>query len=169
MPFFFRTLATLLSALSLFAAPLAAQIQLFPSETYDYDVAPGIQVQFVQSNFNASGMQITTGKEGEKRITLIDGKRAYGNDRGQLYELLSTGTVILQGKRVPIETTFMFNPRLGAVLKLPLEVRQSKAAFYLIGTFGRDENTYYAVWRIRDDKSTRVLLTDDKEEIQQYL
>jgi hypothetical protein len=97
----------------------------------------------------------------QKYICKIDDKPWYGLDRGlelpknQLVSL----AIIINGNKIPLETSGMFNPHFGHQLtERQFSLNKKNKEYQLSGYFSDGAGTYEASWKISDGKSKRTAL-----------
>jgi len=99
-------------------------------------------------------------------ICTIDGKAWYGGDigmdkpRNQLVNL----ELELNGKRIPLETTNMFNPSFdGSLGADQFKLQQEGSHYRLYAFFSDGAGTYMAEWKIVNGTSVRELISNDEK------
>ncbi|RPD43438.1 hypothetical protein [Paracnuella aquatica] len=138
---------------------------------YKVQLAPKVYLLGSVGEFNPYRHKIDTClAAGQQYICKIDGQSFYGIDQGlelPQTELFSL-TIQIDGKKIPLNVSGMFNSTFGGGLSAGKFSLQRKGnAYYLESFFSDGAGTYIAKWKVENGKAERVLISNDERHFSQ--
>jgi hypothetical protein len=97
-----------------------------------------------------------------KGVCLIDGKPVFGTDWEMPKYVLKEAIIEINGKRVPLDVSCMYNPWFGMPDSKSFSVEKIEGGFVLEGIFSDGAGAYKAQWQIIDGASVRTKLSQEE-------
>ena len=131
-------------------------------DTLNIDLNDSTKLILIKEKFNKDSRNIIYWDSSQQAITSIDNTPVYGTDATMPFSELTFAELLLNGKKIRLETTGMFDPWTEADTNISYEVEKFLGnPMKLKCLFSNGAGTYLVEWTIIGEKSYRTMITYD--------